>query len=465
MYKIFGHYIPRVLFFLGLTESLILFLSVYFGLRFWVDGDPLNNSLPVVSNATLFCIVMLAAMMSMGLYRRDLRDRFITTSIRIFISLLFGLIILYAFYVIFPESFLNHGVLGLGIFCAFLCILLFRLLWQIHSDTYVKRVMVIGAGEKAKQLEELRRKTDRIGIDIVGYIDLVATGKREIVEDRIIKEVNGEPFIYAEYFKQHNIDEVVVALDEYRNHFPTEDILNVKMHGIQVIDINTFLERQLGKINLNTLRPSNLIYSDGITRNSLKAFCKRLEDIFISAGLLIIAAPVMLIVSLMIWFESGCKGTVIYRQERTGMNNRQFNVLKFRSMSEDAEKDGVAQWAKKDDNRVSRIGSFIRKTRIDELPQLVNVLKGDMSLVGPRPERPYFISDLSEKIPFYQLRQYIKPGITGWAQICYPYGASINDAREKLQYDLYYLKHHNIFLDILILFQTVAVMLSCKGGR
>ena len=173
----------------------------------------------------------------------------------------------------------------------------------------------------------------------------------------------------------------------------------------------------------------------------------------------------MLLTALVIFIESGFKGSIIYSQERMGSNNKPFKLMKFRSMQENAERDGVPQWASKDDSRVTFVGKFIRKTRIDELPQLFNVLKGDMSFVGPRPERPQFVEDLSSKIPFYKLRQHIKPGITGWAQICYPYGASVEDAREKLQYDLYYLKHHSFFLDTLILLQTIAVVILCKGAR
>jgi len=467
MYRIFGHYIPKPLLLLGFTESLILFLSVYIGVAvsLGIGVHTLGEHNPLLIQALLFCGVMFTAMAAMGLYRRDLRDQFLTILLRIFLSLLVGMLILYAFYLIYPDAFFNRNVFLIGVLCAFLGILFCRLLWYARKDTYLKRVMVIGAGVKAQQLEQLRRRTDRIGIDIVGYIDMPGSTNQAVNENRIVKRVNGEPFLYAEFFEKNEVDEIVIALDERRTNFPADDILEVKMRGIHVIDVNTFLERQLGKINLDTLRPSNFIYSDGFTQNPVKNFNKRVLDIAVSTLLLVLTAPIMLLTALAIWMESGLKGSIIYLQERVGANNRIFFLLKFRSMQENAEKDGVPQWASKNDTRITTVGRFIRKTRIDELPQLFNVLRGDMSFVGPRPERPQFVEDLTTKIQFYKLRQHIKPGITGWAQICYPYGASVEDAREKLQYDLYYLKHHSIFLDLLIMLQTAAVVVLCKGSR
>ena len=223
-----------------------------------------------------------------------------------------------------------------------------------------------------------------------------------------------------------------------------------------------FYERQLGKIRIDTLHPSNVIFADGFTQAVIRSSEKRAMDILVSALMLLSTLPIMALTAAAIYFESG--GPVLYRQERVGRRGRVFTLLKFRSMRQDAEANG-AVWALQNDMRVTRIGSFIRRTRIDELPQLINVLKGDMSFVGPRPERPQFVAELSKSIPYYDLRHYVKPGITGWAQILYPYGASINDAREKLQYDLYYLKNYSIFLDINILLQTIQVILWRKGAR
>ena len=237
------------------------------------------------------------------------------------------------------------------------------------------------------------------------------------------------------------------------------------MNGVQITDITNFLEQRTSKIRLDTMHPSTLIFADGYSHAVLASYGKRMLDISASLALLAVSWPVMLLTAMAIYLESGGKGTILYRQERVGKDGIPFNVLKFRSMRMDAEKDGKAQWASKDDDRVTRIGRVIRKYRIDELPQLLNVLKGDMSFVGPRPERPLFVQELSSKIPYYGLRHKVNPGITGWAQICYPYGSSDQDALEKLQYDLYYIKNYSLWFDFLILAQTVYAVLSGRGGR
>ena len=206
-----------------------------------------------------------------------------------------------------------------------------------------------------------------------------------------------------------------------------------------------------------------MIFTDGFTQAVLKQTEKRIVDVVASAGLLAVSLPVLLLTAIAIKLEG--PGSIFYRQERVGLRGKPFMVYKFRSMREDAEGDGVAVWAKADDDRVTKVGAFIRKSRIDELPQLFNVLKGDMSFVGPRPERPEFVEQLSQAIPYYDLRHHVKPGITGWAQVSYPYGASIKDSREKLQYDLYYLKNYSVFLDINIVLLTIQVILWGKGAR
>ena len=236
------------------------------------------------------------------------------------------------------------------------------------------------------------------------------------------------------------------------------------MRGIRVIEEGTYLERQLGKIRLDTLQPSSVVFADGFTQAVLRPTSKRLFDILVSLMLLVIASPVMIVTAIAIALESRGVGPIFYHQDRVG-RGKVFRVHKFRSMRVDAEQNGVAQWARKDDDRVTHVGRIIRTTRIDELPQLFNVLMGDMSFVGPRPERPQFVKTLSEQIPYYDLRHHVKPGITGWAQVCYPYGASADDAREKLEYDLYYLKNYSLFLDLTIILQTLQVVIWGKGSR
>jgi sugar transferase (PEP-CTERM system associated) len=262
-----------------------------------------------------------------------------------------------------------------------------------------------------------------------------------------------------------SIDEVVIAMDDRRQNFPLHDLLECRVKGIDVLDLMNFLERETGKVKLDVMNPSWIIFSEGFKRNGLREFVRRAFDLIASLGLLAIAWPLMIIAAVAIKFEDGIGAPIFYRQQRVGIDGKVFNLLKFRSMSVNAEADGKAQWAQKNDSRVTRVGGVMRKTRIDELPQLLNVLRGDMSFVGPRPERPEFVSQLNERIPYYRERHCVKPGITGWAQLCYPYGSSEKDALEKLQYDLYYVKNHGFLFDLMILLQTAEVVLWGKGAR
>jgi sugar transferase (PEP-CTERM system associated) len=260
------------------------------------------------------------------------------------------------------------------------------------------------------------------------------------------------------------VDEIVVALTERRaGSMPLRQLLDCKLSGIKVYDLNTHFEKTLGQIRVDYLNASWLIFGDGFNQGALRTFVKRVFDLVSATLLLVLAAPVMLLTALAIRLES--PGRVFYRQERVGLDGRTFFVIKFRSMRDDAEKDGTPRWASANDDRVTRVGALIRRVRIDELPQFLNVLKGEMSLVGPRPERPYFVEHLTQKIPFFAVRHSVKPGITGWAQVRYAYGATVEDSQEKLQYDLYYVKNHTLFLDLVVLFETIGVVLTGKGAR
>lgn len=260
------------------------------------------------------------------------------------------------------------------------------------------------------------------------------------------------------------VHEIVIALSERRGgSMPMRELLDCKIAGLRVSDLPTYFEKILGKIRIDQLHAGWLIFGNGFARGSARNVSKRLFDVLASCVLLALAAPFMLATAICIVLES--RGSVLYRQERVGYNGRIFSVLKFRSMRTGAEKDGVPQWAAANDSRITRVGALIRRFRIDEFPQLFNVLRGDMSLVGPRPERPYFVEQLTQEIPFYAVRHCVKPGVTGWAQVCYQYGATVQDAVEKLQYDLYYVKNHSLFLDMVVLFETIGVVLWGKGAR
>ena len=260
------------------------------------------------------------------------------------------------------------------------------------------------------------------------------------------------------------VDEIVVALTERRaGSMPLRQLLDCKLSGVKVYDLNTHFEKTLGQIRIDYLNASWLIFGDGFNQGAFRTFVKRVFDIFCATLLFLVATPIMAVTALLIKLES--RGPVFYRQERVGQNGRSFLVTKFRSMRTDAAKDGKPRWASANDDRITRVGHIIRRLRIDELPQIFNVLKGEMSLVGPRPERPYFVEQLTTKIPFYAVRHSVKPGVTGWAQVRYAYGATVEDSQEKLQFDLYYVKNHTLFLDLVVLLETVGVVLTGKGAR
>lgn len=461
MLRIFRHYIPTTLLLLGLAEALILVVSIYVGtaLGIALEGLNLGGGNTVLTQAMVFCGAMLAGMIAMGFYQRDQRDGPVETVIRLSLSFLVGFLVMSAVYVVDSHLVLGGASIFVALVASFVGIATCRIVCSAKTDArFSRRVLVLGVGERAKQIENLRRASDRLGITLVGFID-IGLDDQSVSEAKIIRP-NVSLRTLAERFAA---EELVVAIDDRRKGLPVDDILDCKMHGIRILDQATFLERQLGKIRLDALHPSGVIFADGFTQAVIRRTEKRLFDIGASLFLLLLALPIMVIAAFAIMLESG--RPIFYTQRRVGLRGECFDVIKFRSMRTDAEVDGKPVWAAKEDNRVTRVGKFIRKTRIDELPQLINVLKGDMSFVGPRPERPEFVSELAQIIPYYDLRHHVKPGITGWAQVSYPYGSSINDSREKLQYDLYYLKNYSVFLDVNILLQTIQVILWGKGAR
>jgi sugar transferase (PEP-CTERM system associated) len=353
-----------------------------------------------------------------------------------------------------------RGVLLPAVLIGFLLVCLIRLLSTklFSEDLFRRRVLFLGAGRRvASSLQRVRRRADQRGFKIMGFI-AIAGDDIQVQPDRLIPS---EPSL-LDVATSLDIDEIVVAMDDRRLSFPIEPLLVCRLNGVEVIDLVEFLERETGKVNVKLMSPSYIIFSPGFSRSAARNFTARAFDILGSVALLFLALPVMLLAALAIVSDGG---PVLYRQVRVGLEGKPFNLLKFRSMRVDAEKGGKAQWAARNDDRVTPIGRILRKYRIDELPQLVNVLKGEMSIVGPRPERPEFVEDLACRIPYYRERHYVKPGLTGWAQLCYPYGSCEDDAVEKLQYDLYYVKNHSLLFDCAILLQTAEVVLGQKGAR
>jgi len=462
MVRVFRHYIPTTFVFLGLIETLILIFSVYLGgtLRYLGADSAVTNDGLLFVKALLFAVVMMSAMTFMGLYQRHLREGVEGMLLRVAASLTLGFVLLSIVFYVVPDIAFGRGEFALSLVIALLVMVFARFIFTriIDEDMGNRRILVLGVGMRAMAINKLlRRKTDQRGFTIVGYVKF--PDECVNVENNIIPH----DVTLFELAEKYQVDEIVVAIEDRRKSFPIQEIVDCRMSGIDVIDLQTFFERQTGKVIIDILNPSWLVFSDGFKYGVFRVYSKRIFDIAASLVLLLVSLPAIVITMIAIFIED--QGPIMYRQVRVGQNWRLFQVLKFRSMRVDAEGDGQAQWSAKNDKRITKTGAIIRKFRIDELPQIFNVLKGDMSFVGPRPERPVFVEQLSDSIPYYSERHRVKPGITGWAQICYPYGDSEKDAYEKLQFDLYYVKNYSLFLDLIILFQTAGAVLWGKGGR
>ncbi|PID59973.1 MAG: hypothetical protein CSB44_12240 [Gammaproteobacteria bacterium] len=452
---------------LALLEFCICVAAVYVAVYVRFDGSQITEIESIrspVMTSLLFGIVMPVTMMTMGLYQSRFRGGILGVFLRSVIGFFVGAAILALLYYLIPPLYLGRGVFAMAIVIAFFVVGTIRPMFfhYVDKDILKVRVLVLGAGDRAASIQRrLRRRADRRGFRILGYVPLPTDTQRALDNSDVVEL--GERTLLA-YAIENEVDEVVVAADDRRSGMPLEQLLECKLYGVDVLELLSFFEREQGKLPLDILRPDWLIYSDGFERGTLRDVIKRVFDIIASLVILILTWPLMLLTMLAIKVEEGLNAPVFYRQVRVGYLGKPFRLLKFRSMRVDAEKAG-AQWATLNDSRVTRVGSFIRKTRIDELPQLLNVFRGDMSFVGPRPERPEFVEELSESIPYYRERHAVKPGITGWAQVCYPYGASLQDSVQKQEFDLFYIKNHTIFLDLLILGQTAEVVLFGKGAR
>lgn len=465
MIRIFRHFVPVQVLILVLVDGMVLFGAMYGGiaLRFYGgDSSSMLEILPIYPKATVFTLVLLGVMAAMGLYVRDILRGGWGYYMRLVGAYGVGVVIMTMVFYAVPALFLGRGAFALSLlFSLFGLVFLRGIFKRVVGINALKRgVLVLGTGSRAAQVEEiLRREEMNDKFRFVGY---VAVGGKVGDVDRSKIISSDEPLITLAV--KHEVEEIIVGVRNRRGGaLPMDQLLECKLEGINVIELSSFFEREVGHIQLDSLNPSWMVFSDGFCRTSFRNTVKRAFDVLTSVALLVPAFPIMVITALAIWIETGAP--ILYRQKRVGECGQSFDVLKFRSMRTDAEGDGKPQWAQSADARVTRVGRFIRKTRIDELPQILNVLRGEMSFVGPRPERPYFVDELSQQIPFYANRHSVKPGITGWAQVNYPYGASVEDARRKLQYDLYYAKNHSLFLDFLILLQTAQVVLFGKGAR
>ena len=380
---------------------------------------------------------------------------------RALVVLLVALPLAYAIFGLLPDSFTNPQMVQISMMAGVAALIL-RRAYMAHSTVAANgqtRILIFGAGPAAEMVGRTLRASDP-NAHIVGFM----AGPNEKDPSVPARHLLAPTGTLSETACRLGVDEIVVALTERRSgSMPLRQLLDCKASGVRVHDLNTHFEKTLGQIRLDYLSASWLIFGEGFNQGAWRTGMKRVFDIVCATGLCLLALPLMAVTALLIKLES--RGPVLYCQERVGLNGSKFSIAKFRSMRADAEHDGQPRWAAANDSRITRVGHFIRRLRIDELPQLLNVLRGDMSLVGPRPERPFFVDQLTHEISFYALRHSVKPGVTGWAQVRYPYGATVEDSQEKLQYDLYYVKNHTLFLDLVVLFETVGVVLTGKGAR
>ncbi len=462
MIRLFKHYVPHVVLLLGLVDAVLLMLSAEIA---WIIRahqidmavDATTNRLPQLIS---FAVALQVALVAVGAYGVGSFISLRFAAARLAVAIALGVLFLSLLYFLVPGLTLwRSNLLYAMVIAAVLLVGTRAVLGGIlGGETFKRRIVVLGAGERAARIGVLARKPGANFV-VAGYVAMNEPGV--VMPDAVMRSAIAN---LAMHVVDCRASEVVLALEERRNALPLQDLLRVKTTGVAVSDISTFLERETGRIDLNSVNPSWLIFSDGFASGrALSSAAKRAFDIVASLLLLILTLPLVILTAVAIKLES--RGPAFYRQNRVGLYNQSFEIVKLRSMRQDAEIAGQAVWAAEQDPRITRVGRLIRKLRIDELPQTWTVLKGEMSFVGPRPERPQFVADLEQQVPYYAERHMVKPGITGWAQINYPYGASIDDARHKLEYDLYYAKNYSPFLDLLILLQTLRVVLWPSGAR
>jgi len=462
MIRLFKHYIPHAVLMLGFLDFLLLLAAGEAG---WVlrahqiemDIEQVSTRIwPLLS----FAVSLQTAMIAVGVYGAEALTSLRFATARLLVAISLGVIFLSVMHFATPDLTLwrSNSLYAMLLAFAFLLTLRVMLGSLLGGEAFKRRLVVLGAGKRADRIRQLEKRPGA-GYIVVGYIAM--NDGPQVIEESINRNA-----IYnlADFVVRLAASEVILALEERRNSVPMSDLLRIKTTGVHVNDLSTFLERETGRVDLDTVNPSWLIFSDGFSSGQrLSAIAKRMFDVVASAALLLLTAPLILLGVIVVLLDS--RGPAFYRQLRVGLFGQEFYIVKLRTMRQDAEVAGKAVWAEKDDPRITRTGRILRKLRIDELPQAWNVLKGDMSFVGPRPERRQFVEDLEQQLRYYGERHMVKPGITGWAQINYPYGASIEDARHKLEYDLYYAKNYSPFLDLLIILQTIRVILWPEGAR
>jgi len=462
MVRIFRHYVSPVKLTLAAVDFLIVLVAVFLAewVRHNIAGIEAGYSFQSFIAKLLVPITAIPVLLGVGGYQSDALSDTRVFLVRLLVAAVGIAVVLSAILYLLPMLPLWRSIMALTLIFAGCLVFLAHWIFLHFADYKFlgRRVIVLGAGKAAEQLMQFASKAPEAGLNIIKIVALPS----EIPAVEIAETL--ENLTEFDTYAQKHSAEMVIVSDDINTDLPIEALIACKLSGIEVKDRLSFYEQVRGYVDLTSVKAEWIIFSDGFKGGSgWERIAKRLFDITISGSVVLLALPLMLLAALLVLLTS--KGPVFYRQERVGRYGRSFNLLKFRSMKVDAEIEGQPKWAQENDPRVTLVGRFLRRSRIDELPQVINVLRGDMSFVGPRPERPFFVEKLEKEIPFYRERHCLKPGITGWAQIQYPYGASFEDSRRKLEYDLYYIKNYSIFLDMLIVLQTIRVLLFPVGVR
>ena len=465
MIKLFGYFISKSFLLLALLEILsfagsILFAD-YYRQIVSVSADDAHIT-DLSQHMVLYASLMWLSMFALGLYQRGVLERASGFLIRLLIAFFLGGLLIWLMSLLFGLSLLGYKEVILALLFSLVMVLILRSAFVrlTKADSRKRRVLVLGTGINADRIEMLASDDPSLGFVVVGYVDLgdsvcLIDDNRQIPRDQHLYNI----------VDRMAVDEIVVAVDDRRKGLPVNELIDCKMKGVEILDLLSFYEKEENIIKIDQLHPSWIFFSSGFYHGLMMRSLKRGTDLIASLSLLVLFSPVMLFIFILSFSASLGRDPVLYRQVRVGQNGRLFTIYKFRSMKVNAESGTGPRWAALNDSRITRLGGFLRKTRLDELPQLFNVLRGEMSLVGPRPERPEFVRSLSQQLPYYNERHRLKPGITGWAQLMHHYASDETDNRKKLEYDLYYVKNSGPFLDLIILAETVEVVLLAKGAR
>ena len=466
MLRIFKQYYPirNIFFFIG--EGLVIYASVIVASWILLKDELFPFDLSLYLKILLITFICQTCLYYNDLYDLKVTDSFFELGVRLLQALGASAIFLAGIYIIFPGAIIGHGIFALSIGFVILLIVSWRFCYKfiLNKGIFDQNIIILGSSDLAQNIiNEITQRKDSgytVSVNVQEYLGNNNFPNKKNKESTIFKQDYEDLCDMAD---ELNISKIVVAMTEKRGALPTKELIKCRVNGIEIVEGFSFYEMLTGKLIVEQINPAWLIFSEGFYKSRIRRFLKRTMDLILSLALLILLSPVILVTAVLIKIDS--TGPVIFSQERVGKNKKAYLVYKFRSMVADAEKQSGPVWAEDNDCRITRVGRVIRKWRVDEIPQLWNVLKGDMSVVGPRPEREYFVKKLEDIIPFYGERFSLKPGITGWAQVCYGYGASVDDATEKLNYDLFYIKNMSTFMDLMIIMRTIKIVLFGKGAR